>query len=98
MIKYHPIFVGWLIKEKKILLLDDKLCIYTERAATAYRKEYDDVEIKTDEHGFRRIKYSDILSKADFTIINGYYGNLNSISSRGFDIYYNLLLSDKNRI
>ena len=45
MIKYHPIFVGWLIKEKKILLLDDKLCIYTERAATAYRKEYDDVEI-----------------------------------------------------
>ena len=89
MIKYHPIFVGWLIKEKKILLLDDKLCIYTERAATAYRKEYDDVEIKTDEHGFRRIKYSDILSKSDFTIINGYYGNLNSISSRGFDIYYN---------
>ena len=31
MIKYHPTMIGWLIKNKRVEKLDDKLVIYTSR-------------------------------------------------------------------
>ena len=87
MIKYHPTFIGWLIKNKKVEKLDDKLVLYTKKdSKPQYIQTYKGEDYLTNSDGSKRI--SGNRRDKNFTEIKlrqrKHYSDL---ITEGFDIF-----------
>lgn len=88
MIKYHPTFVGWLLKEKKVEKTDDKFIVCKNKQcepAPELMKEYNGKIISTNEYGVKRIQEDS--NNPNFTRIYPYDGKTKDIVDRGFDLF-----------
>ena len=75
MIKHHATMIGWLIKNKKVEKLDDKLVLYTQ-------KEVKPQYIQTYKGGISINRWDE-----NFTEINLRNGSFNELIAEGFEIF-----------
>ena len=86
MIKYHPTMIGWLIKNKRVEKLDDKLVIYSSRKVQSqYIESYSGEIYLTNNDGSKRIPGG--RWDKNFTQINLLSGNIKELVIEGFEIF-----------
>ena len=86
MIKYHPTFIGWLIKNKKVEKLEDKLALYTQRDVQPhYIQTYKGEEYHINNDGSKRIPRN--CWDKNFTKIKLREGHYSSLVAEGYDIF-----------
>ena len=86
MIKYHPTMIGWLIKNKKVEKLDDKLVIYSpKKVQSPYIQSYRGEVYLTNNDGSKRIPGGSW--DKNFTKIKLLCGNFKELVVEGFEIF-----------
>ncbi len=86
MIMYHPTMIGWLIKNKKVEKLDDKLVIYSPKEAQSpYILSYTGKIYLTNDDGSKRIPGAHW--DKNFTQIKLLCGNFKKIVKDGVEIF-----------
>ena len=87
MIKFHPIIIGWLVKENKVEKCTDKLSVYLpKREENTYIKEYTGKVFLINEDGSKRIPFSAYWNH-NFTQISLLGGDIRELIEDGFDIF-----------
>ena len=86
MIKYHPTMIGWLIKNKKVEKLDDKLVIYSpKKVQSPYIQSCRGEVYLTNNDGSKRIPGG--RWDKNFTEIKLLCGNFKELVVEGFEIF-----------